>query len=861
MADAITIKALQDASLDAKSLEEVVNGNDTKQVTTRLGENYPSVKKAIKTLFENGGLPAAPFKTKALMTASALADGKYAMVTDETANNGLYVKTSGAWVKSSYDPLAQIAQNTMTNQSFNESAYTIVGFIDRRSGVLNPDAAYLATDFIRIEPETEYTYISAMTGSAGGAFYSKDKGFISGFTGTLAPTELKVVSPPQARYVRISKTTVSPSASFVAKNKFNLGELESAVMSLDSQLPIKQYHGYADFTISGKFINKDTGVLVTAPEYSSTRLIAIEPNNKYIAFSTSTSIAGSAWYDKQGDYISGFAPNTKMEVTSPSNAAFVAMSSLNTEVGGAFIESVKERYNVDMLLKVLGGRIGSDGGSQVTNFEEVATAKPMLFDTVVKSKLEAQAVNPYGASDKAYPIGRRIYDHSLRSELYADGSFWRLPDGSAASLAKNRVYVYPDWDEIRSKLPTYAKTYEKVYDVSDGVVGWLKQGLVTDTQLSVDGSYGDNRLRIEHKSGTSGFVYKSIAGAVTEKDTFVFDYHFDFSKLGTYGLEIGLLNSAGDVLYRRILLSSSVMGANARTFNPIDYIRAEVLVSKMTETSTTAQLSDVTHVGFKVISVAGQVGWISLGNVEKVRFKPKITLRFDDQRASVYANAYPIMEQYGLQGMIAVITGESQLGNDPNYINSSPRMSKAQLLEVRDKGWDLVSHTHSHIDTNGKTDEYIREDFRKSSEYLRNELKVGDICSSYIIAPYGARDERTAMIQREFFDAGVNKLFLNSHMPRQPEGTWEKGSLWSCMGAFDGDNTALGSKLIGFAQQTIADNGWGIVMMHDVFPTLENVNTTTIAAFTEFCSWLAANKADIDVVTVSSVVKQIRPEA
>src|SRR5690606_7362086 len=88
-------------------LEEVVNGNEAKQVTTRKGETYPSVKKAINTMFENGGLPATPFKTKALMTASSLANDKYAMVTDDTVNNGLYVKTAGAWVKSAYDPLGQ----------------------------------------------------------------------------------------------------------------------------------------------------------------------------------------------------------------------------------------------------------------------------------------------------------------------------------------------------------------------------------------------------------------------------------------------------------------------------------------------------------------------------------------------------------------------------------------------------------------------------------------------------------------------------------------------------------------------------------------------------------------------------------
>lgn len=112
MADAITIKALQDASLDAKSLEEVVNGNEVKQVTTRKGETYPSVKKAITQMFENGGLPATPFATKALMTASALIDGKYAQVTDDTVNNGLYVKTAGAWVKASYDPVGQSKEYT-----------------------------------------------------------------------------------------------------------------------------------------------------------------------------------------------------------------------------------------------------------------------------------------------------------------------------------------------------------------------------------------------------------------------------------------------------------------------------------------------------------------------------------------------------------------------------------------------------------------------------------------------------------------------------------------------------------------------------------------------------------------------------
>lgn len=107
MAEPISIQQLRDASEDVKSLEEVVNGNEGVVVTTRLGETYLSVKGAIKKMFENGGLPATPFSTKALMTTSALVDGDYAIVTDDTVNNGLYVKTAGAWVKSEYDPSTQ----------------------------------------------------------------------------------------------------------------------------------------------------------------------------------------------------------------------------------------------------------------------------------------------------------------------------------------------------------------------------------------------------------------------------------------------------------------------------------------------------------------------------------------------------------------------------------------------------------------------------------------------------------------------------------------------------------------------------------------------------------------------------------
>ena len=94
----VSLQELDNARQDVKSLEKVINGNENEDVVTRLGETYPTINKAVKQLFENGGLPATPFETKAQMIASSKADGAYAVVTnDAIANIGVYLKKSGAW--------------------------------------------------------------------------------------------------------------------------------------------------------------------------------------------------------------------------------------------------------------------------------------------------------------------------------------------------------------------------------------------------------------------------------------------------------------------------------------------------------------------------------------------------------------------------------------------------------------------------------------------------------------------------------------------------------------------------------------------------------------------------------------------
>lgn len=105
MAEINTVIA--EASQDLQTIEDFVNLPADSEVYPRLlpSVNVGTLAGARQAIFEAGGLPAKPFATKALMTASALVDGDYAQVTDDTVNNGLYLKTAGAWVKSAYSPI------------------------------------------------------------------------------------------------------------------------------------------------------------------------------------------------------------------------------------------------------------------------------------------------------------------------------------------------------------------------------------------------------------------------------------------------------------------------------------------------------------------------------------------------------------------------------------------------------------------------------------------------------------------------------------------------------------------------------------------------------------------------------------
>lgn len=139
---------IENASLDLKTIEDFVNLPEGSDVYPRL---LPSVDVGTlsgvrQAVFEAGGLPAVPFLTKSLMTASTLLDGKYALVTNDVeSNNGYYEKISGSWVKVKWQPTVGNEKLLTSTKNLFDPTTIITGSGYNNLGGIQVNASYRRT--------------------------------------------------------------------------------------------------------------------------------------------------------------------------------------------------------------------------------------------------------------------------------------------------------------------------------------------------------------------------------------------------------------------------------------------------------------------------------------------------------------------------------------------------------------------------------------------------------------------------------------------------------------------------------------------------------------------------------------------
>jgi peptidoglycan/xylan/chitin deacetylase (PgdA/CDA1 family) len=129
--------------------------------------------------------------------------------------------------------------------------------------------------------------------------------------------------------------------------------------------------------------------------------------------------------------------------------------------------------------------------------------------------------------------------------------------------------------------------------------------------------------------------------------------------------------------------------------------------------------------GYKTISVELLARAIRQG----AELPPKpVILTFDDGSETMYTTALPIMQRYGFTGVSYVVY---------NYIGTTNYMSADQIRALYSAGWEIGSHSLSHVDLTARPDRQMDE-IVKSRRQLESLLGIPVMSFAY---PFGAYDD------------------------------------------------------------------------------------------------------------------------
>lgn len=146
----------------------------------------------------------------------------------------------------------------------------------------------------------------------------------------------------------------------------------------------------------------------------------------------------------------------------------------------------------------------------------------------------------------------------------------------------------------------------------------------------------------------------------------------------------------------------------------------------------------------------------------------KVVIGFDDGRRSVYENGFPIMAAAGVPGTVWMIT--DTIGSE-DY-NGQPQLTETQLLELQAAGWEIGSHTTSHIDLSKVSLEDAIADMEASKAALES---IGINCTS-LAYPWGNYTSEVAAAGSEIYEwqrsayknPGYNVLYKSDYPDRLP---------------------------------------------------------------------------------------------
>ena len=277
------------------------------------------------------------------------------------------------------------------------------------------------------------------------------------------------------------------------------------------------------------------------------------------------------------------------------------------------------------------------------------------------------------------------------------------------SLSNLLVVTIPtvevELQEVKAKVDDVQKVVEA--DLNDATL-WKRGGFSSTT-----GEYSATHTLI-----MTGYIPENVELVYTEKDYYFFAICYDAND-----------NFVG--FWDGLTVSTANEQAKMRYFNPKGLQGYKIRLMMKRLDTTTLDVSESCNVHF-------------LNALQKSIFYPKPTLTFidDDGAKNALENWENISDEIGVKITFAINTGG---------IDKEGKTSWDDVLRLKDKGHEFVSHTHGHINLTTTSEAAIVEDFKKAKAALREHG-----CETrYLVYPYNAITAETIPIVQRYFAAGV----------------------------------------------------------------------------------------------------------
>lgn len=362
---------------------------------------------------------------------------------------------------------------------------------------------------------------------------------------------------------------------------------------------------------------------------------------------------------------------------------------------------------------------------------------------------------------------------------------------------------------VNTGFEDQAATADKAYDWQDFMGGYSR------TNNARTGSWGLT-LKNNSNSGFSGAYQRLDLNQTSIKPVFIGGYVKGSNisnKSSWYGAsiyaEIYLTN--GKVVYWNSLGNTGTfdwrwIGFNTGTLSNIDAPISHIfIIPVLGNSSGTAHFDD-------------------LSAVEHTPGNGAVSFMFDDGEVSTYTAAYPVLKAKGYPGVAAIVTG---------FVGDTGFVKRAQVLDLQNNGWEIVSHTTTHNDLTSMTNLRAQRELSQSKTLLTSwGLKVNSFAF-----PFGA------------YNANLLAFGSSLYTSMRPyeQGDNPKGS-WPYQIRVRGiTSSTTPAQIRAWAEESKTKGTWNIFTYHSIDTTADDEYRTDPATFTQMVSEVQAS--GVPVVT------------